>query len=184
MRTRYGLKGGKHTTVQQFDAIRQRAQAAIAFLGWLGTRDLTLDTCQQADLDRWLAGESATYRRPAGHFIRWAHASKLTTVRVTAVRWNGPTQPLDDQHRWDIARRLLHDDGIKPEDRLAGLFLLRYAQGPAAVSRMTTSHIQLGSREVHLTSAWARRRSCYPSRSRPWPAPSSRTARGTPPSEP
>ena len=141
---------GKHTTVQQFGAIRQRAQAAIVFLDWLGTRDLTLDTCQQADLDRWLADESATYRRPAGHFIRWAHASKLTTVRVAAVRWNGPTQPLDDQHRWDIARRLLNDDGIKPEDRLAGLFLLLYAQGPAAVSRMTTGHIQLGSREVHL----------------------------------
>ncbi|MFE7317879.1 hypothetical protein ACFU7T_32975 [Streptomyces sp. NPDC057555] len=33
-----------------------------------------------------------------------------TTVHVPAVRWNGPTQPLDDEHRWNVARRLLHDD--------------------------------------------------------------------------
>ncbi|MEU8246090.1 hypothetical protein [Nonomuraea sp. NPDC048916] len=43
-----------------------------------------------------------------------------------ALRWRGPTQPLDDQHRWDTARRLLHDDARRPEDRLAGLLLLLY----------------------------------------------------------
>jgi hypothetical protein len=39
----------------------------------------------------------------------------------------GPTRPLDDQRRWDIARRLLHDDTLKPDDRLAGLLVLLYA---------------------------------------------------------
>ena len=53
------------------------------------------------------------------------------------IRWIGPAQPLDDQHRWDTARRLLHDDTLKPEDRLAGLLVLLYAQGATAISRMT-----------------------------------------------
>jgi hypothetical protein len=141
---------GRTTTTQQFDAVRQRAHAAVAFLDWLGAHDLTLDTCRQSDLDHWLTDESATYRNVAGHFIRWAHANKLTTIRVAAIRWNGPTQPLDDQHRWGSARRLLHDDSLKPEDRLAGLLLLLYAQGPAAISRMRIEHLTADPHAVRL----------------------------------
>jgi hypothetical protein len=77
----------------------------------LTAHDLTLKTCRHADLDRWLTDDSATYRQTAGHFIRWARTNKLTAVHVPAIRRNGPTQPLDDEHRWNIARRLLHDEG-------------------------------------------------------------------------
>jgi hypothetical protein len=135
---------------QQCTGVRQRAHAAVAFLGWLRAHNLTLGTCQQADLDRWLTDEFATYHETAGHFIRWARTNKLTTVHAAAIRWNGPTQPLDDQHRWDTARRLLHDDELKPEDRLAGLLLLLYAQGPAVISRMTVDHIQVGAQQAHV----------------------------------
>lgn len=116
----------------------------------LAAHGLTLDTCRQADLDRWLTDDSATYRQTAGHFIRWARTNKLTTVHVPAIRWNGPTQPLDDEHRWNIARRLLHNDTLKPEDRLAGLLLLLYAQGPAAIARLTIEDVEAGSQGVRL----------------------------------
>ncbi|MEV5149397.1 hypothetical protein AB0L14_34670 [Streptomyces sp. NPDC052727] len=132
---------GRPLTSQQFMSARQRTHAAVAFLNWLTAHNLTLETCRQADLDRWLTDDSATYRQTAGHFIRWAHTNKLTTVHVPAVRWNGPTQPLDDEHRWNIARRLLHDDTLKPEDRLAGLLLFLYAQGPSAIHRLTTEGV-------------------------------------------
>jgi hypothetical protein len=49
---------------------------------------------------------------------------------------------MDDEARGDTARRLLHDDTHKPEDRLAGLLLLLYAQWPAAISRLTVDHIE------------------------------------------
>ncbi|WP_240654157.1 hypothetical protein [Streptomyces sp. AcE210] len=111
---------------------------------------LTLSTCRQADLDRWFTDDSAIYRQTAGHFIRWARTNKLTTVHVPAVRWNGPTQPLDDEHRWNVARRLLHDDTLKPEDRLAGLLLLLYAQGPSAIHRLTTEDVEVGAQEMRL----------------------------------
>ncbi|QHC23221.1 hypothetical protein [Streptomyces sp. GS7] len=141
---------GKPLTPQQFISARQRTRAAIAFLSWLAAAELTLETCQQADLERWLTDDSATHRYHAGHFIRWARTNKLTAVHVPAIRWNGPTQPLDDEHRWHIARRLLHDDALKPEDRLAGLLLLLYIQGPAAISRLTTEDVEVGAQEVRL----------------------------------
>lgn len=62
----------------------------------------------------------------------------------------GPTRPLDDQHRWDIARRLLHDDTIKAEDRLAGLLVLLYAQTLAAISRMTIVDLETSNDAVRL----------------------------------
>jgi hypothetical protein len=43
-----------------------------------------------------------------------------------------------------MARRLLHDDTLKPEDRLAGLLVLFYAQGVTALSRMTAGQVQAG----------------------------------------
>jgi hypothetical protein len=68
----------------------------------------------------------------------------------SALRWYGPTQPWTTEHRWDVARRLLHDDTVKPEDRLAGLLLLLYAQGAAAISRLTVEDIEATARGVHL----------------------------------
>ena len=71
--------------------IRRLARGAIAFLDWLDAHDLTLNSCQQADLDCWLTGERAVYREEAGRFIRWARCSKLTACYLPAApRWNGP----------------------------------------------------------------------------------------------
>jgi hypothetical protein len=72
---------GRPTTIQQFNSVRQRTYAAIAFLDWLTEHHLTLGTSQQSDIDRWLTDNTAINRGPAGHFIRWAHKNKLTNVR-------------------------------------------------------------------------------------------------------
>jgi hypothetical protein len=90
---------GHAATIQQFNLVRQRTYAAVAFLDWFTEHQLTLGSCQQGDLDRWLTDATATHRGPAGHFIRWAHKNKLTSVRIGAHRWMGPTQSLNDQHR-------------------------------------------------------------------------------------
>jgi len=142
--------GGRPVTRQQSLLIRRLARGAVVFLDWLEAYDLTLGTCRQADLDRWLTDQSATYREEAGRLIRWARAAKLTAGHVAAARWNGPAQLLDHEHRWDTARRLLHDDDLKPEDRLAGLLVLLYAQGATAISRMTVEQIRLSGDGVHL----------------------------------
>jgi hypothetical protein len=138
---------GRPVTRQQSRMIRRLARGAVAFLDWPDARNLTLGSCQQADLDRWLADEEAVYREEA---VRWARASKLTTGHLAAARWNGPAQLIDHQHRWDTARRLLHDGTLKPGDRLAGLLVLLYAQGATAISQMTTGQIQAGDEGVRL----------------------------------
>jgi hypothetical protein len=142
---------GRPATRQQSLMIRRLARGAVAFLDWLDTQDLTLGSCQQADLDRWLAGEHAVYREEAGRFIRWARASKLTSGYFPAApRWNGPARLLDHQDRWDTARRLLHDDTLKPEDRLAGLLILLYARHATAISCMTVSQLHISEHAVRM----------------------------------
>ena len=141
---------GEPVTRQQSLKIRQLARAAIAFLDWLGARNLTLATCQQADLDRWIADNQAVYRAETGQFLRWARAGKLTRAYLPALRWNGPGRLLDHQDRWDTARRLLHDDQLKPEDRLAGLLVILYAQTVTAICGMTVTQIQTAGSTVLL----------------------------------
>jgi hypothetical protein len=145
-----GRNHGRPTSRQQALRIRGHARAAAAFLDWLQAHNRTLGGCTQADLDRWRSDGSGVYRFETGNFIRWAHANKLTPGHLASTRWGGPAQLLDDQHRWDTARRLLHDEDLGAADRLAGLLVLLYAQGATAISRMTVEQVHIDSHEVRL----------------------------------
>jgi len=145
-----GRNNGRPVTREQQDAVQQRVRAAVALLDWLGSRDLTLGTCGQADLDQWLSSGGTSHRHHAGHFVRWAARQQLTTVSFPAVRWQGPVQALDDEARWDAARCLLHDDTVNARDRLAGLLVLLYAQPVARVARLTTAHVTVSGTTVQI----------------------------------
>ena len=145
-----GRNNGRPTSRQQALRIRSHARAAGAFLDWLEAHNLTLGSCTQADLDRWRSDDSGVYRFETGNFIRWARANKLTAAHLASVRWGGPAQLLDDQHRWDTARRLLHDEDLNAEDRLAGLLVLLYAQGATTISRMRVEQIHIDAHDVRL----------------------------------
>ena len=90
-------------------------------------RGLSLATAGQGDLDTWATSQPAG-RREAGHFVRWAKHHKLTSLDFAATKWDGPTGVIDTEARWTQARRLVHDQSIKAEDRVAGLLVLLYAQ--------------------------------------------------------
>src|SRR5712691_10709549 len=141
---------GRPVTCEQHDVVQQQVRGAVALLDWLDSRDLTLGTCGQAHLDEWLSGSGNSRSRDAGHFVRWAARQRLTSVSIPAVRWRGPVQALDDEARWDAARRLLHDDTINARDRLAGLLVLFYAQPVARVARLTTGHVTVSGATVHI----------------------------------
>src|SRR5260221_526754 len=100
--------------------------------------------------DTWLTSDHATHLGEAGNFVRWARRQKLTSLDFAATRWDGPASVIDTEARWHHARRLLHDDTLKPEDRVAGLLLLLYAQGPAAISRLTLDHVHPGEQHLRL----------------------------------
>ena len=97
----------------------------------------------------WPPPISASAARP-GNFVRWARNQKLTTVDFPATRWAGPARVIDTEARWEQARWLLHDDGVRPEDRAAGLLVLLYAKQPPAISRLTLDHVQASGDEVRL----------------------------------
>ena len=142
--------GGQHITLGQAVTVQRHVRAAITLLDWLTSRGLDLATARQGDLDTWLASDHATHRSEAGNFVRWARRQKLTSLDFAATRWDGPAGIIDTEARWRHARRLLHDNAIKPEDRVAGLLLLLYAQGPAAISRLTIDHVREDGQHVRL----------------------------------
>jgi hypothetical protein len=146
---------GASTTYGQLDTVRQRVRAALGLLGWLRERGLTLASCSQADLDAWLASKDATRKAEAGHFVRWAISHGINrNLQFAATRWTGPARPLDQDERWQQARRLLHDDTLDTGDRVAGLLVLLYAQRAAAISRLTLDDLDTsdGTVKLHLGS--------------------------------
>jgi hypothetical protein len=154
-----GRLHGQPASHLQVRNVRQHVTAAAVFLDWLETRELTLKTCTQADLDQWLAGRTS-HRTRSTNFVRWAvthrHTSRLT---APATRWSGPSGPIDQDRRWADARRLLHDETHPVADRVAGLLILLYAQKLNTITALTIQHVgyedgqtllQLGSRPIKL----------------------------------
>lgn len=148
-RLRQRSQGGEATHTQ-YAVVRQHVRAAIGFLDWLTSHHLALAAAGQGDLDAWLAGTTTTGHREVGHFLRWAKKQKLTRLDAPAVRWGGPSRALDTEARWEQARWLLHDTTVKPEDRLAGLLVLLYAQWPAAISRLTVDRVHVIDGQVRI----------------------------------
>lgn len=145
-----GRLRGADATHGQIIVIEQNTTAATRFLDWLTNHDLTLATAGQGDLETWLISKDATLREKAGHFIRWASANKLTSLHFPAVKWGGPAAVIDTEDRWDQARRLLHDATLKPEDRVAGLLVILYAQRLSSISRLTLDDIKISTDQVQL----------------------------------
>jgi hypothetical protein len=141
---------GEHATHGQRVAVQRNIRAAITLLDWLAARGLDLASAGQGDLEQWLTSTRATARVDAGNFVRWARRNKLTNLTFAATKWDGPQRVIDSEARWAHARRLLHDDTIKAEDRVAGLLVLLYAQSTTAISRLTLEHVHAGEQDVRL----------------------------------
>lgn len=126
---------------------RNQVLGAVRFLDWLATHDLTLAACTQGDLDLWLAtGPRARYN--VHHFVEWTSERKLSTkLRVPPIR-SAPGSVLDAETRWTIIARLLHDPEVELADRVAGSFVLLYAQPLSRVAVMTTDAITVTDTSV------------------------------------
>jgi hypothetical protein len=120
---------------------RNQVSTAIGILDWLHQRNITLSDCTQHDVDRWLAGPPL--RREARHFLSWAARRGLAAKLTIRVIPEHPGQALDAEDRWAIARRLLHDDQLDLIDRVAGSFVLLYAQPLSRIAVMTHDQVTL-----------------------------------------
>ncbi|MFC9585385.1 hypothetical protein ACFVJ8_21490 [Streptomyces yangpuensis] len=82
-----------------------------------------------------------------------------TGIKAPATRWTGPAGPHDQDERWAVARRLLHEETLPTADRVAGLLVLLYAQTTSSIHRLTTDRVtrdgdhvllHLGDRPIQL----------------------------------
>jgi hypothetical protein len=119
---------------------RNQVLGAVAFLDWLVAHDLTLDTCSQGDLELWLAtGPPSRY--DVRHFIDWTSQRRLSAkLNVPPLR-SRPGLALDSETRWAIIGQLLRRPDIELADRVAGSFVLLYAQPLSRVAMMTVEQI-------------------------------------------
>jgi hypothetical protein len=141
----------KPVTEGQAEAIRNRVRAAAAVLVALAESGRTLADLRQTDIDGWLASRRVARRAELGLFLRWARRERLTAVAVPVQQWAGPDGRIDHDQRWTLARRLLHDDAVPTEDRLAGLIVVLYAQTAARVRLLRFDHLDSSSGGVRIT---------------------------------
>lgn len=147
LRTRIGPN--TPVTDTQATAVRNRVDAATAILAELTTHHRALADLKQADVDRWLADGRVARRAELGAFLRWARSERLTTVSFGVPQWGGPRGRVDHDQRWQQVRRLLNDDTLPTEDRIAGLLITLYAQTATSISTLRFD-------QVHMTSSGAR----------------------------
>ena len=120
---------------------RRHIRVALVFLQWLDDRHRTLADCQQADIDHWFATGN-TNRRSATGFITWARTQRLCR-RGLDVPVYRPATPNGMPHnqRVELVARLLHDNTIPLDDRVAGLLVAVYAQPVTRVCRLPATSI-------------------------------------------
>jgi hypothetical protein len=131
---------------------------AIAFLEFLHDRGRELSECTQADIDAWI-NDGPPSAPALSDFLDWAATRKhMQRFAVPGPpRREGPA--LDDDTRWAIARRLLHDDTLELGDRVAGCLVLLYGQQLSRIVTLTrdqvavtdnTTRLQLGDTHIDI----------------------------------
>ncbi len=155
---------------------KMRLVAADRFLVWLREeRQRVLAGCTQPDVDAWANGSYRSWHQTRS-FLSWARRQRLVADLEFPSR-RAPTSPVivNDDARWQLARRLLHDDDIPGDIRVAGLLVVLYAQPVTRLVLLTTGHVTVDGGAVaiklsrtpirlaeplagHLTALTARRR--------------------------
>jgi hypothetical protein len=103
-------------------------RAAVELSLWAGARGLTLSQLRQEDLDGWLEERSSTVAI-VGPFLSWAARGRvMAPLDAGRRRDRSHVEPISNEERLSVAKRLLHDEQIDLRDRVAGLLILIYAQ--------------------------------------------------------
>jgi len=126
---------------------RNQVLGAVRFLDWLADHDLTLATCTQGDLELWLATGPRS-RHDVHHFVQWTSARKLSAKLTAPPVRSGPGEVLDAETRWEIITGLLRDPAVDVADRVAGSFVLLYAQPLSRIAVMTVDAVTTTPSEV------------------------------------
>lgn len=122
------------------------------FMKWLRALDVPISDCSQAEIDHWLSDGKLT-RRLIREFSRWAaKRDYMAELSVPALsRSSSATSVIDERSRWLTARRLLRDEQLDVADRVAGIFVLVYAQPVSRVARLTPKDVIHSEESLSIT---------------------------------
>lgn len=129
-------------------AARATIVVTARFMNWLTEHGTGLADIDQDDLDRYAEKHRgrAVALRP---FLAWCARTGLGNDLSTATRpTTQPAVTLSDERRWAHIELLLHDDTIRLYSRIAGLFVLLYAQPLARICRMRAHQITVDTAGV------------------------------------
>lgn len=142
---------GSLTSSSVDNAVRMLNETA-RFLKWLRLLGLPVQECAQADIDLWLSDGKLT-RRLIRDFTRWmARRGYMTELSVPALSGSGyPPTAIDERVRWQTAKRLLHDEQLDVSDRVAGIFVLLYAQPVSRITRLTPKNVIQTEESLSIT---------------------------------
>ncbi|MFI8234900.1 hypothetical protein ACIGDI_39510 [Streptomyces sp. NPDC085900] len=146
-------QAAKHpVTTTQATTVRASIRAAVGLLVWLREQGTELGLCTQIHLDEWIDSGSTT-RYDARGFVEWCRKNRHIGkgLEIPAREKLSHVRPLDEEDRWAISRRLMHDDGLAVEDRFAGLLVLLYAQPLTTVCSLPVTSVTIDDQGISLT---------------------------------
>lgn len=130
---------------------RQQITEAIKFLTWLHeTHHRTVASCQQQDVDEWLASGPIT-RYHVRSLFAWAKKTSVNTVvRIDTQQAQG-VRMLTQEQRLDWIKELLTGDVESLPHRVAGTLLLLYAQPLVKIVALRTTAIVSAPHETRIS---------------------------------
>lgn len=133
-RRRYQATAGYH--------LRVKIRVAHEFLAWLDTLQLDLAELDQATVDRWLT-QGTSQAREIRSFLAWARSHRLTKeLRVPFPPRSQPEAMLNEQDRWQLLERSLHDTSVPLDTRAAAALVLLYGLPLIRVRSLTPDHLE------------------------------------------
>ncbi|MBF8190117.1 hypothetical protein ITP53_31215 [Nonomuraea sp. K274] len=116
----------------------EQIKYATTFLHWLATRDRTLASCRQSDIDAWFTENTEHGRTRLRPFLNWAIQSRRCPRSLSLPPMKASRRAaLTEDERLAALRRLLTDAEIPQILRVAGVIVLLYAQPLTRVVRLT-----------------------------------------------
>lgn len=138
---------GQDLTMEAFVGQRGHLAAVVRFLAWMDAKDMSLGDLDQRTLDRYTARIKT--REPVDHFVRWATKSRLAGDLATHDRAARNTMTtMTEEELWRATDLLLTDESVELEVRVAGLFVLLYAQLLGRAVSLTRNQINVTSERV------------------------------------
>lgn len=121
---------------------RSHILAAARLLDWThGQLQTTITTLTQTQLEAYLSDRQGA-QSTLTTFLVWLVASRTNTgIRVTHRPQQLPEITMTDEARWRSVELLLHDTSINRYSRVAGLFVLLFAQPLNKIMRMTRDQV-------------------------------------------